>query len=164
MKLRDVTGVVLALWLLGIVLTLAGCSPTAYREVGGGEVKSMTTADDPMLALNHASTVRYWRAFRKAMEVAKRHAIHDRAVIEDFDQYAEWKVMAHGGFVTSRRGGTDHSYNELWSAIGRLKGDARAEVIRRMAEMNEAAAESAGHRPAASQKFKARAEWWRSLG
>lgn len=144
------------------LLILAGCGGEGYRDVGGGDVQTFTTSDDPMVELNHKATVDFWKSLRKAMEVARRRAKQDNAIFDDWFRYATGISLLHAG-QGGNVAGTTYTWSDLYDAVSRLDLDTRRNVSRQITRMYEDAVLATLNRPEANAKFKSYAKDWKSL-
>ena len=145
-----------------VMFLLLGCQTTGLREVGGGGVQTLTTSDDPMLALNHKATVSFWKSFRSAVLIAKRNAEQDHAVFKDWSRYATGISMLHAGQGGNVKG-TTYTWGDLANAIENLDRDTRRRVANQIADTFQDAANATDHRPDASKKFENDAVYWRKI-
>lgn len=147
---------------VSMMLALAGCQSTSYRETVDGVVSYSSNNDDPRAALSHTARVDYWNARTRTMKEALRAATAYKDIFKEEVRYAEGVSGLHagqGGFVAGIKYGDD----VLVKAFMALPKSTRARIAKQMADIEDAAAESILHNPKARKQIVSYALWWLHL-
>lgn len=167
MKLRDVTGAVLAIWLLGIVLALVGCNAQHTARVdtddgafsGGGGY-----ALHPYRAASHAAMGAFYKAMARGYETAEGEAGSAEARRLFGALKRGWKGF---GYIHAGQGGSYRipgwSGEEMASALSSLPQEVCDEVTNGIADAYDELHRSLKRGTRASQREAAEgAATWRN--